>query len=564
VHDATSVQKIDGFSLKDTQGHTVALADFAGKPVVVVFIGTECPISNNFLLRLTELHKAFSVRGVQFLAINSNDQDTAAQVADHAKKNAITFPVLKDEGSAVADQFGARRTPEAFVLDAERHIRYRGRIDDQFGVGFKRAQPTRRDLALAIEEVLAGKTVSVPRTDVAGCFISRPANAKTEGRVTYAKEVSRILQKNCQECHRPGQIGPMSLLTYKKAAAWAETIREVVQEKRMPPWRADPRFGRFANDRSMSQADRDTVLAWIDNGCPKGDDKDLPPAREFPEGWVIGKPDVTFTMSAKDAFTVPAESPKAGIPYQYFEVETNFTEDRWVERAEARPGATSVVHHIVVFIVYPGMKFNRQQPDAPILCGEAPGDMPMILPEGTAKKIPAHSKLIFQMHYTPNGVSATDRSIVGMIFAKQMPKKQVFSLAVANLKLDIPPGDDNYTVESDFRFFGEGQILNFMPHMHLRGKDFRYDLIHPDGKRTTLLSVPDYNFNWQSVYRMDQPLSVPAGTVLHCTAHFDNSSKNPNNPDPSKSVHWGDQTWEEMMIGWADVAFDVKPPKKGR
>jgi peroxiredoxin len=549
--------KTANFTLKDIQGRSVSLADFSDKPaIVVVFVGTECPISNNFLLRLSELSKSFSPKGVQFLAINSNQQDQAAAVLKHAQANSIPFPVLKDEGSVVADQFGARRTPEAFVLDAERRIRYRGRIDDQFGIGFKRAQPTRRDLAVALEEVLAGKTVSVAETPVAGCFISRPARTKADGRITYGKEISRIIQKNCQECHRPGQIGPMPLLTHTSVAALADTIREVIEEKRMPPWRADPRFGKFANDRSMSQQDRNTLIAWLDDGCPKGDDEDLPPPAKYPEGWVIGQPDAIFTMSK--AYQVPAEAPKGGIPYQYFEVNTNFKEDKWVTRSEARPGAASVVHHIVVFVLYPGMDFHPKMPEAPILAGEAPGDMPLMLPEGSAKLIPKNSKLIFQMHYTPNGLAAQDRSQVGLIFAKEPPKQTVFSLAVANMKFDIPPGADSYKVESEWRFPVNVQILSFMPHMHLRGKDFLYEAVYPDGRRETLLSVPNYNFNWQSVYRLEKPLQLAKGTKLYCTAHFDNSSKNPNNPDPTKEVHWGDQTWEEMMIGWADVAFPIK------
>jgi peroxiredoxin len=554
---STPATKVVDFSLKDSSGRTIALGDFSSKrALVVVFIGVECPISNDFLLPLSELYKKYSTGGVQFLAINSNQQDSAARVAEHARKNGIPFPVLKDERSAVAQKFGARRTPEAFVLDSDGTIRYRGRISDQFGIGFKRSQPTRADLAAAIDEVLAGKPVAIPQTEVAGCFISRPAQTKGDGRVTYTKEISRIIQKNCEECHRPGQIGPMSLQTYTSVTAWSDTIREVLQEKRMPPWRADPRYGKFANDRSLSQKDRETFLEWLDDSCPKGDIKDAPARLQYADAWVIGKPDVIISMD--QSYEVPAEAPKEGIPYQYFEVDPNFQEDRWVQFAEARPGAPSVVHHIVVFTVPPGLVFHPKQPDAPILCGEAPGDMPLILPEGSAKKIPAHSKLIFQMHYTPNGIAAKDRSQMALIFAKSPPKQIVYSLAVANMKFDIPPGDNNYKVESEFRFFQEAEILNFMPHMHLRGKDFLYEAIYPHGKRETLLWVPNYNFNWQSVYRLEKPLKMPKGAKLHCTAHFDNSTSNPNNPDASKEIRWGDQTWEEMMIGWADVAFRIK------
>jgi peroxiredoxin/mono/diheme cytochrome c family protein len=558
-------KKAADFSLKDTNGNVVSLASFKDKKaVVVVFVGTECPINNAFMPRLAELHKAYAGQGVQFLAINANRQDTAERVAEHAKRYSIPFPVLKDEGSVVADQFGAQRTPEAFVLDAQSTICYQGRIDDQFGNFYSRPQPTRRDLAIALDEVLAGKAVTQPKTDVAGCIIARATQPKTDGTVTYTKQVARILQKNCQECHRPGQIGPMALLTYDDAASWSETIREVVQEERMPPWFADPHYGKFANDRRLAKEERETLLAWIAQGCPKGDDKDLPRPVAFVEGWRIGKPDLILSM--KEEFEVPAEAPKTGIPYQHFEVETNFTEDRWVERAEARPGANSVVHHIVVFINPPKEKFIPKR-GGRVLVGTAPGDMPLILKPGLAKKVPAGSKLIFQMHYTVSGTATKDRSSVGLIFAKEPPTYQVLTLPVAAFdpktgrpSLRIPAGADNHKVESQFAFSEDTKILGFMPHMHLRGKDFLYEVIYPDGKTETLLSVPRYNFNWQSAYRLAEPKAVPKGTKIHCVAHFDNSSKNPNNPDPTQAVEWGDQTWEEMMIGWTDFVYD-KPAK---
>jgi peroxiredoxin len=548
-------KKVAGFSLEDTTGRTVSLADFKDKKAVaVIFLGTECPVNNAFLPRLRELHEEFSPRGVQFLGINANRQDTAERVAEHARRHALPFPVLKDDGSRTADLFNAQRTPEAFVLDAERTVRYQGRIDDQFGVFYQRPQPTRRDLALALEEVLAGKAVTQATTPVAGCLISREKKAKADGTITYTQHVARILQKNCQECHRPGQIGPMALLSYADAAAWADTIREVVHEGRMPPWFADPHFGKFYNDRRLSPEERETLLAWVDQGCPEGDAKDLPPAREFTQGWTIGTPDVVFTMP--EAFEVPATAPKTGIPYKYFTIETNFTEDKWIERAEARPDALPVVHHIVVFISPPNQPANLGQTGMRVLVGNAPGDMPLILKPGLAKKVPAGSKLVLQMHYTPNGTAQKDRSSVGLIFAKEPPKHQVMTMPVANRAIRIPPGDGNYKVESWYTFQQDSRIVSFMPHMHLRGKDFLYEVIHPDGKKETLLSVPRYNFNWQSVYRCADPPAVPKGTRLHCIAHFDNSDQNPNNPDPTQTVRWGDQTWEEMMIGWTDFFYD--------
>ena len=549
-------QKVADFTLKDTAGQAVSLHGFKDrKAVVVIFIGTECPISNAFMPRLAELHKKYAPRGVQFLAVNSNEQDTAKQVSDHARKHGLPFPVCKDQGSKVADLFAARRTPEAFVLDAGRTVRYAGRIDDQFGFRYNRPRPTRRDLALAVEEVLAGQAVAQPALPVAGCHIARAATPKTEGAVTYSKQVARILQKNCQECHRPGQIGPMPLLKYESARDWSATIHEVIEQKRMPPWNADPRYGKFSNDRHLSKADRDTLLAWIDDGCPTGDDKDLPPARQFAESWRIGKPDMVFATGRR--VTVPAKAAN-GIRYQYFVVPTNFKEDRWVQAAEARPGNRAVVHHIIVYVRTQEQGMRQDKEDKlgdGFLVGYAPGDMPAVFAPGTAKKVPKGAYLVFQMHYTPNGVKQTDESSVGLVFAKEPPRHELRTRAVLQHRFAIPPGDSSYRVVSESTFHQDTLVLNFVPHMHLRGKDFEYRVVYPDGKQETLLSVPRWDFNWQSNYRLAKPLRLPAGSRIECTAHYDNSADNPNNPDPTRTVHWGDQTWDEMMIGFVDYVY---------
>jgi peroxiredoxin len=546
-------EPVADFTLPDAVGQARSLHEFLdAKAVVVVFLGTECPINNAYLPRLAELDAAYSAKGVQFLAVNANRQDTAARVADHAKRYRIPFPVLKDGGHVVADRLGAERTPEAFVLDAERRVRYRGRIDDQFGIGFQRVKPTRNDLAEALDELLGGKAVSQPTTTVAGCLIGRTVRTKGDGGVTYAKDVSRILQANCQECHRPGQIGPMALLSYDDAVSWSAMVREVVSDGRMPPWHADPRHGRFTNDRRLSAADRDTLLKWIDNGCPKGDDKDLPPPRTFAGTWAVGKPDAVFTMNKE--YHVPAKAGKNGIPYQYFFIPTNFPDDVWVRAAEVRPGNRAVVHHIIVYVHDP--KKGRLRTGDGIgegfLAAYAPGDMPFVGAPGMAKKVPKGGILVFQMHYTPNGTEHTDQSSVGLVFAPEPPKYEVRTRSIAQRRFEIPPGDGNHEVKSASTFNKEALLVSLLPHMHLRGKSFEYQVVFPDGKRQTLLSVPRYDFNWQSNYRLAEPLRLPAGTRIECTAHFDNSAGNPNNPDPTKLVRWGDQTWQEMMIGFVD------------
>jgi mono/diheme cytochrome c family protein len=388
---------------------------------------------------------------------------------------------------------------------------------------------------------------------------SKEANkdrAKGKEPITYAKQVSRILQDRCQTCHHAGTAAPFSLLTYKDAVHWSGSIREAVSEKRMPPWHADPRYGHFGNDRRLPKEELDTLLAWIDNGMDKGDDKDLPPARTYADGWVIGQPDVVFELP--EAQTVPATGV---VAYQYFTTPTHFKEDVWVQAAEARPSNRGVVHHIIVWARDPKNKDRSGRANNGMndnfIVGTAPGDMPLLLPPGVARKIPAGAELVWQMHYTPNGKEAKDKSQVALIFykGKEPPKAIAQTRGIMNPQFAIPAGDPNYLVESEWVAPRDTLLLSFMPHMHLRGKDFEYRAEYPDGRKEILLSVPHYDFAWQTSYRLAEPVLLPKGTKLHCIAHFDNSSANPANPDPKKEVTWGDQTWEEMMIGWIDCIW---------
>jgi peroxiredoxin len=539
-------QVIPAFQLKDAAGQAVSLADFrAKKAVAVVFIGTECPLVNKYVLRLAELQREFSPRGVQVLAVNSNSQDAPEDVARHARERKLPFPVLIDPGQKVADLFGAKYTPEAFVLDAAGVVRYRGRIDDRYSVGGDRGEAKRHDLAEALQDVLANKPVRVPITPPIGCFIGRQDPIAAPEEITYTRHIASILQRNCQECHRPGQIAPFSLMTYKQARSWSATIRDVVADGRMPPWHADPRHGQFANDRSLPQADRAALLAWIEQGCPKGDDRDAPAPRKFAEDWGIGKPDRVLSM--KQAFTVPAEAPKGGVPYQHFVLESSFDQDVWVQAVEARPGNRAVVHHMLLYIGEVGDR--TMTADRDVLVGFAPGARPLIFPSGLAKRIPRGSRLVLQMHYTANGTEQTDLSSVGLIFAKEAPKHEIRSRFVINSTFAIPPRAADHEVRSETIFEKNAVVLSLTPHMHLRGKSFLFLVVYPDKRSEILLSVPRYDFNWQHKYVLKKPLHVPAGTRIECVARYDNSADNPNNPDPDNEARYGDQSWEEMMLG---------------
>ena len=370
--------------------------------------------------------------------------------------------------------------------------------------------------------------------------------------VTFSKDVAPIFYKNCTACHRPREVAPMSLLTYKDARPWARAIREKVVEKQMPPWHADPRHGEWLNDRRMSQEAIDTIAKWVDGGAREGDPKDLPPAPEYTEGWRIGKPDQTFSIPEQ---AVPADGV---VSYQYLTVPTNFKEDHWITAAEIRSTGHEVVHHVIVFVQEPG----TTRAEGRLLVGFAPGEQPTVFAPGFAKKVPAGSNLVFQVHYTPNGTAAKDVSTVGLIYAKTPAKYAVVTRPVLEARFVIPAGDPNYEVKSAYTFTEPAHLYSFMPHMHLRGKDFMYRAVFPDGTSKILLSVPNYDFSWQTYYVTKEPVAMPKGTRIECIAHYDNSTNNKYNPDPTKAVRWGDQTWEEMMIGWMSFVYDNPSPAK--
>ncbi len=539
-------RKIDDFGLRDYRGQMHSLSQLAdSKLVVVAFLGTDCPLAKLYGPRLAEVSKQFAERGVTFIGINSNQQDSNTEVAAHARIHGIEFPVLKDLGNEVADRFGAVRTPEVFVLDADRVVRYWGRIDDQYGVGYQRPEATHCDLVAALEELLAGRTVSQPETNAPGCYIGRVQKVEAKGDVTYSKQIARIIDKHCVECHREGEIAPFPLRSYEDVVGWAETILEVVNDGRMPPWSASPEFGHFKNNPRLDEEERQTLEAWVRNGAPQGNSADMPPAREFTVGWGIPQPDQIVHMSDQP-YTVPAEGV---VEYQYFTVDPGWTEDKWILASEARPDNRAVVHHIICFFEPPNSSKDVRGRGG--LTGYAPGMPPIEHSEGAAIFVPAGSKLVFQMHYTPNGSVQKDRSYVGIKFADPDSVKFVARGGLApNFLFEIPAGADNHQVVSKYKFRRETLLTSLTPHMHLRGKSFRYEVAYPDGTKEVLLDVPRYDFNWQLRYEFVEPKRMPAGTRMVCTAHFDNSANNLANPDPTKPVRWGDQTWEEMMIGW--------------
>jgi len=420
-----------------------------------------------------------------------------------------------------------------------------------------------------------------------------PQNAPAaSARLTFSHDVAPIFYTKCVTCHRPGEVAPMSLITYRDVRPWASAIREKVTARVMPPWHADRQYGSFRNDLSLTQREIDTIAAWVSSGASEGNPSELPALPKFPEGWQIGTPDQVFEMQTE--YQVPASGT---IDYQYFEVPTNFSEDRWMQAGEVRAGDRSHVHHIIVYVrepkpnsrpnvvairpilaagQLPSLPPAREPGTTAPASSAAPGggdamlvnwavgeDAPVYLP-GTAKRIPAGSTLIFQVHYTTNGKPGVDRSRIGLIFAKEPPRQEIRTGIIANPIFAIPAGAADYEVQAEATFADDVRIWTMHPHMHLRGKDMTYTAIYPDGRREIVLQVPKFDFGWQTDYWLAEPLSLPKGTKLHVRAHFDNSSANRNNPDPTKIVRWGDQTWEEMMIGFFTYTVEGQAQRSSR
>jgi len=401
---------------------------------------------------------------------------------------------------------------------------------------------------------------------------------------TFSKDVAPIFYKNCTVCHRPGEIAPMSLLTYKDARPWAKSIADRVSRGVMPPWHADPAYGVFLNDRRLSDADKSTIVRWAGAGAPEGNPADLPPAPSHAAGWMMGEPDVVLAMN--EAYPVPAEGT---VEYKYFEVPTNFTEDKFIQAMEVRPGNRAVVHHVIVYARPPqpeprtaalkfaeGMEIPKNEEAAakrraplndrpapqrlgPSIGGFAPGQFVREYNPGTAVRVPAGAVLVLQMHYTANGTPTTDQTRIGLRLAKEKPKDEVRMSAIINGAFTIPAGASEHRVDADATIQQDLTVWSMLPHTHVRGKRWTYEVTYPDGRTETILSVPKYDFNWQTDYIFKEPLRLPKGTKIHATAWYDNSKTNASNPDPSIDVKWGDQTWEEMMFTALNYTLNAPP-----
>ena len=554
-------------SFQDLDGKTHQLQEYTqGPATVIALVGADCPVSKRYLPSLAALAAEIQARGARLLLVAPTATDTPEKLRAAFAAAKLSAPCVLDHEGHFAQALGATVSTDVFVLDARRTLIYRGALDDQYGLGYSLDAPRHRYAADAITAALNAQVPAVQATEAPGCVLdlSDKAAADTVS-VTYHNRISRILQSNCVECHRSNGVGPFPLETYEQVKAKAGMVRKMVERQLMPPWFAAPpakgEHSPWSNDRSLAESDRTDLLAWLANGKPEGHAADAPLARTWPAEWQIGQPDAVYQIPQPIAVKATGT-----MPYQNVTVETGLTEGRWVQAIEVKPTAREVVHHVLVFVRAPGTlsgrKISRDEDGSGgFLAAYVPGNDHVSYPEGLAKELPAGATLIFQIHYTPNGQAAEDQVRLGVRFAKAPPEHAVLVAGISNHRLSIPPGTDNHPETGALTIPRDVTLLGFMPHMHVRGKAFRYEIALPNQETRTLLDVPRYDFNWQLAYRFAEPPTVPAGSQIRVTGWYDNSANNPANPDPSKTVKWGPQTTDEMMLGYVEYYLPGKPAK---
>lgn len=546
----------------DTRSLPRTLDDFGKKKAVVLaFVNTSCPIARRYLPTLQALETEYRDKGVQFVAVNSADEDTLIAAATQAVTFGVEFPFVKDFDQSVAKAVGVKRTPEVVVLNGDRVIRYRGRIDDQHRLRGGRAEPTTRELKDALDAMVAGRIFApVDETEVDGCPIQFTKERKPKD-VTFAEHVAPILQKHCWACHHAGGSAPFALTTHKQAAARADGLVEAVTDQRMPPWFATHDYGPFTNRRALSDDERDTLRDWAKLGAPAGDVSKAPAAPAPPKGkWAVGEPDLVLNSQEFDL-------PAAGdIPYKYAVLYHVFTSDTWVRDVQITSDNPRVLHHanMAYASVLEGFKEEN------FITGYVPGGEPATLDPDTAFRIPKGSVLALQIHFVPTGKPEKCRLSVGMSYPREVVQKRLQNMQLTNKRFAIPPGAPAHKVTATKTLETDVVGVGLFSHMHLRGKDMTFTAHTPDGKTDPLLVIANYNFAWQIPYRWEPGKKrFPKGTKMECVARFDNSPFNPYNPDATATVRNGPQTHHEMMIGFfffteADEKLNLRvDPKTG-
>lgn len=551
---------VENFRLIDHNGHSHELYNEEDAIAVVLFTqGCGCPIVRQSVPELNRLRDAYADKGVVFFMINANPQDTHADASKEAAEFEIAMPILMDPTQDIVRSLASDRTAEAIVIDPKDKWRivYRGPVDDRFGYGARKNKADHRWLQDALDARLAGEAVDVARVGTKGCLI----NFAEHDAISYENDIVPILESKCVTCHTDGGVAPFAMSSYRKVKGWADMMRETVRTKRMPPWHADRETGPYLNDRSLTVKQEAQLLAWLEQGAPKPEEEADPLAAFTPEvnkGWALGEPDLVVELPK--AQEIPAEGV---VDYRYIPVNTPLTEDKWVSGLEVRPTNAEVVHHALIFVVYP-REYEHLQPNSRsglngYFAGFLPGAKIVPYPEGTGQFLPKGSTFIFQMHYNTSGRAGTDQTQMALYFCDEPPGEALVIRAAAETEFKIAPNERNKRVRASFKFNKEARLWGVAPHMHYRGSWFQYDIKQGDEDRELLMNVPWYEFDWQPMYFFEKPVAVNEETRILCEGGFDNSRFNPKNPNPEQWVYFGEQSYEEMFIGYLTYSFPYKP-----
>ena len=539
--DGESRATASDFLLATTGGEKFSLFDGGERlGTVLIFLAGDSERAGEEAVEVSALGDDYTPEGVRFAMVETSTR-AGEEVRTWAEELELKVPVLLDPTRAVAERFDIAHTCEAVLLDAEHRVVYRGAISD--GV--------EEHLALAIEMLLTDETPDSDRVEPSSPKLQAPAADSPFVAPTFHEQIATILDEHCVSCHRDGQIGPMPFTGYEDAHGWASMIAEVVDDGYMPPWHADSRFGTYANARRLTETEKELLRRWAVSGAEEGDPTNAPEPPSFPSReWEIGEPDLVVQLPEEEH--IPATGV---VDYRWIEVDPQLEEDHWVSAVEVQPTNRAVTHHVLVLLIPPEKSLRDVFRDQDFILSSGhfavnvPGMGPSVFPDGYGIELKAGTRFLFQLHYTPNGVAAVDQTRMAIRWADRVIEHPIKTRAVLNTRLNIPPHAKDATFTADHEFRGGVKLLGLFPHMHSRGASFRIDLETVAG-RETILNVPRYDFNWQHTYYFDEPLELAPGTHMHLTATYDNSEDNPRNPDPDERVYWGDQTWEEMLVGY--------------
>ncbi len=547
-----AVQKVDNFVLLDHTGAAQELYyDRDAKAIVLIVQGNGCQIIRSLTPDFQALQEDYEKKGVRMFMLNSNLQDTRASIAKEAEEWNLGMPVLHDTAQVIGRSLNLTRTGEVIVIDPEsQQIVYRGALNDRVDYERQKKGASETYVRDVLDDMLKGRDVAYREVNGPGCLINFP---EQEGAtVSYADEIVPILTANCTGCHSEGGIAPWAMTDYNMIRGFAPMIREVLRTKRMPPWHADPEIGSFTGNHGLPDEDLATLLSWIEAGAPRGDDEDPLKALDAEKpNWALGEPDLILELPA---FNVPASGE---VDYEYPLVANPLDHGVWIVAGTIIPGDTKAVHHVLVGSMdeAPAEQDEGEVFDNYIM-GYAPGNESGLMPEGTGVYVPAGGYFAFQMHYTPYGREAVDVTKAGFYFADEPPANYLRQTVVVNPDIAIEPRNAAHEETAYFEFYDDATIYWLVPHAHYRGKAGSFELVYPDGRTEIVLSVPNYDFNWQRTYEFEEPIKVPAGTRIVHRMTYDNSSNNPGNPDPGREVPWGLQSWDEMLYGSVSFSWD--------